>query len=1043
MNAFTRALAELCRERMFEEKWLVAPSRRVGHQWLEAVARGGQPAANCHVKTFKHMAIDLVGPALAGRQHRMLTALGGEMLVARLWARRNGGRADGYLAPLAPSRGLFQALHAAIADVRMAGLAAHAVRPEHFEVDAKGIELAGLLEAYRQELARAGLVDYADVLHLAIARLRDDPGTLGPGVLVVLPAAYDLELAALERKLMGSLPRRQLLRLPVDEPCTTPPGKLTDLGLLRWLPDPAAAPPPIHDGTARIVRAVGEVNEVRDALRRALASGIALDDIELLHTDADTYVPLVYELAAGLSPDQGPPGDGLPVTFAEGIPSRYSRPGRAQLAWLAWRREGYPQATLVRMVQDGLLRLPPSVPPSAGGGRGGGDEPPFAAAANTLRIIPIGLRRHRYLPAIKDQIDAWRRRLDALDDDRHRRAAEELQRRLAHAPAVRQLAADLLRVTPASDAPQREALAAATAFLTDLARCATKDDEFARQRLLDALGDLSSWLGDDAEVPGFDVLEWLEDLPSSARILGSGPRPGCLHVAHLASGGRSGRPHTIIVGLDDGRFPGAGLQDPVLLDGERQRLSADLPTARGRLRDKLQSFASLLARLRGSVTLSYPCRSLADDRDLFASPAVLAAHRILSGNPNADHGSLADTLREPASFAPDAPERCLDDADWWLWRLCGPEAVDGVDATLQGLFPALAHGRRAEDERLSDRVTPYGGLVPRAGRDVGPTSPHPPVFSASRLQVLGGCPLAYFFQYVLRIAPPDELEIDPTRWLDALAFGSLLHEVFCRFMHALRRDGLLPEFDRDWPRLQAILDDSVEACRRTYPPPSQSVFRRQQRELLRAADTFLHDEEHFCQASQPLYFEAAIGMPPDLGTPLDTLDPIPLLLPDGTTIRTRGRIDRVDRVGEPDAHTYTVWDYKTGSTSRYDKSNPFRQGRLVQNLLSVRLVERRLRAEDSQARVTAFGYFFPGVRGGGRRLAWSPGELADGPTVIARLCRLAADGCFQPTDTDDDCRFCDYAPICGDLGGLTASSKQKLANPANHILDPFRELREP
>ena len=57
---------------------------------------------------------------------------------------------------------------------------------------------------------------------------------------------------------------------------------------------------------------------------------------------------------------------------------------------------------------------------------------------------------------------------------------------------------------------------------------------------------------------------------------GLGPRGGCLHVAHVLAGGHSGRPHTFIVGLDDGRFPGVGLQDPILLDEER-RASPDLP----------------------------------------------------------------------------------------------------------------------------------------------------------------------------------------------------------------------------------------------------------------------------------------------------------------------------------------------------------------------------------------------------------------------------------------------------------------------------------
>ena len=87
-------------------------------------------------------------------------------------------------------------------------------------------------------------------------------------------------------------------------------------------------------------------------------------------------------------------------------------------------------------------------------------------------------------------------------------------------------------------------------------------------------------------------------LPDRLRVGGSGPRPGHLHVAAVQGGGHSGRPHTIILGLDDARLPLAGHQDPLLLDHERGRLEAGLATSQKRLREQLDDFAKLLCRLR-------------------------------------------------------------------------------------------------------------------------------------------------------------------------------------------------------------------------------------------------------------------------------------------------------------------------------------------------------------------------------------------------------------------------------------------------------------
>ncbi len=104
-----------------------------------------------------------------------------------------------------------------------------------------------------------------------------------------------------------------------------------------------------------IFRAVGEVNEVREVLRRCVEAGIPFDEVEILHTDGATYLPLIYEIACRLTDDDT--GEAIPATFAEGIPARYGRPARALLGWLSWVRGGYPQSILTRMIQDGLLRI--------------------------------------------------------------------------------------------------------------------------------------------------------------------------------------------------------------------------------------------------------------------------------------------------------------------------------------------------------------------------------------------------------------------------------------------------------------------------------------------------------------------------------------------------------------------------------------------------------------------------------------------------------------------------------------------------------------
>jgi ATP-dependent helicase/nuclease subunit B len=1041
MSDFIRRVSTSCKERLLAEKWLIAPSLRVGHQWLEAVVRAGQSAVNVRINTMKGLALDLAAPEMAAKGAGLIAAEGASILVDSIAGRLLRG-GSGYLSELQPSAALSQTLLSAIESIRLAGMDAKMLRPGAFEVAAKAKDVGRLLQEYLAGLDALRFVDYAAVLQMAKARLRKDRSALADDVLILLPE--DLELTALEGELLESLPRQKVVVVGVDQPLTTPgDGKksLSDALLLRWLPSPSDAPSPKTDGTAEIFRAIGEANEVREVFRRCLEAGRSLDEVEVLHTDTQTYVPLFYELAWRLQPEQENGERELPLTFAEGIPVRYSRPGRALMAWLAWAADDFPQATMVRMVQDGLFNIP-------GHDR---DQFSFSSLAVVLRSVGIGLGRDRYLSRLAEQIAGCEHQLatpgETADEDGEidldRQAAAK--RRLEGLRLLDGLLRGVLAITPPPGATPTETLAAAGQFLGQFTRAVNEFDNYALQALADAVRGMQVWLEQVGGELSHDFRDWLAGLVDQVRVAGSGPRPGCLHVAHVLAGGHTGRPVTFVVGLDDSRFPGAGLQDPLLLDHERQALSAKLPTAAGRLKEKLDKFALLLARLRGRIVMSYCCHDLAEDRETFPSPVVLSAFRILSGKRDGDQTGLLRWLPPPVSFAPQFPERCLDEADWWLWRLCGPEAIGDLSGLVAERFPHLDRGQRAASQRAGEKFSIFDGMVAEAGADFDPTKPDGPVLSASSLETIGRCPLAWFFHYVLRIEPPEELVVDATRWLDPLAFGLLLHEVFRQFMADLRRKDLLPKVSRDDGKLAKILDQQIAAYRELFPPPSESVFRAQRRLLYEAAQIFLAGEEEFCKQSCPQYLEASLGMTADgESSPLDDPEPIRVSLPGGGEFRARGRIDRVDRIGDESSCRFTIWDYKTGRVAdKYKHRDAFALGRLVQHALYLAMAQSVLKRKvNRKAVVTQTGYYFPTARGQGERIVRTCEELADAGVVMERLCQIVANGAFLATnDPKEDCGYCDYQRVCHDIEATAAASQLKLANGRNQALKPIRELR--
>lgn len=1048
MNIFINELSRICRENLLEEKWLVSQSLRVGHQWLETVTRSGQPVANCRVVTPKSLALEIIGEHLAAEGLILVSGRGARIIMDRLWRRiKKGG--SGYLSSLPEGTGQSRMICSSVASLRMAGLDPRKMKREAFENPTKAREITMLLEAWSTELERMRLVDYADVLKLALKSVRE--GDMGAGGIFILPA--ETEFGLLEKRLFDAFPRERLLEIP------TGPGLERNIG-----EEDGAAIPFRLTSDARhpkaglktdIFRAVGEINEVREVLRRCLDQRLNLDDVEILHTAMDTYVPMIYESFFRVLPPEMIEGGELPVTFAEGIPAGYTRPGRALLAWLEWIRGDFRQSALVRMIKDGLLKIE------------GMTEAGFSyvTLAGILGMMPIGFGRARYrqkMDAYAAKLEKQIRRPGADEDDVESCADKRMKsRRLEGARILNKLIGRLLAGVPVEGSGAGEFIKAAGAFLEKYSRSVSAMDNFAREALLREMDDLMFWIeggrgggkGEKREdgfdrdpgLPAKEAAMWLLSLPQEVRIAGSGPRPGAVHVAHILSGGHSGRSNTFIIGLDEGRFPGAGLQDPIILDRERMKLSGHLPTSGAGLRRNVNDFRRLISRLEGRLTLGFSCQDLVEDREMFPSPVVLEVFRKESGKPDADQGDLFSSMPPPSSFAPERADRSLDEPEWWLWRLTGPEEITEPRDLVTERFPHLGRGLEARERRLGGGFTKYDGHVPEAGVDHDPTSADGPVVSSSRLESLARCPLCYYFKYILGLAPPEETTPGPEQWLDHLQFGSLLHEVLHDFMAALLEKDSLPSAGRDAGLMKETVKRLAARYRERYPPLTESSYRAQYRRLEKAAMIFLVEEEEFCRRHRPKFLEASIGMPPgDRVTAFDTPEPMEFCLPGGKTIRVRGRIDRIDEEDQGPGRSFLVTDYKSGSPFLYLGPDPIRQGRIIQPALYMAMAEERLREIVSpDASVSRFRYFFPDARQRGEEIVRTPDMMAPAGKIIRNLCMMAASGCFPATDNPalDKCEKCDYRSLCRIPGHPEPAVTRKLDNPLNTVLEPFRILR--
>jgi hypothetical protein len=1016
MNRLCRNIAEICRKLPLDEKWLIVPSYRIGYQWLEVLTRSGVPVMNLRMKTLRRITLDFASSRMAENKLRFLSGLEGEVLIDRIFSRLKNK--SGYLLSLDGGPELSRMIFRSISDLRLAGVGPRGIQKKKFEVPEKADELALLMREYLAELESANLIDYAGALAIAAGKLKKS-GKMFDGVRVLIPSEIMPGIRPLEKELLENIPDGKKEFLDYDEPLDNNSKSFkpeNDTALLRFLPSPAAAPKPLGDGTARIFHAVGEVNEVREVLRRILENGHSLDEVEIVHTDAETYVPLVYETLHRVAGGSDKYDLGVPVTFADGIPCRYSRPGKALAAWIQWIAGDYPQATLIRMVREGLLNVTEE------------EKPDFGGVVAVIRCVFIGFGRDRYKKKLREHVNELKKKLKDVEDDERKKIARE---KLDSASAVLDFVKKLMGSLPGKNADQVDMLDSAKTFIEKFARTRNRLDEYAKAIMLEEIGDMTRILAGGGET-SVDIRKWLSDLPGELTVHARGPEQGCLYVSGIRNGGHSGRKHVFVVGMDDMRFPGAGLQDPLVLDSEREKLSKNLSCAKDSRGRKIADFYRLAARRRGNITLSFSLQDIVDERGLFPSQVLISAFRILSGDREGDQSAFLKWLGRPYSFAPEREACALDESEWWLWRLCGPDNVKNPERVVRDRFPNLKQGIKAQKARDSSEFTEYDGRIDEGLDEINPfDNPEIPM-SPSRLEMVGRCPLSYFFKHVLRIEPPKDFEVDRKEWLGPLGKGEVLHTAFYRFMNELRTNETLPaRFDRDFGRLNEILDEEIEDSRSETPPPSKSVFESERMELKLIARIFLKEEEKPPNDSVPVLLETGIA------------DAQPFEFED-REIWIRGRIDRVDRIGDG----YFVWDYKTGSDSKYDAGDPFRCGRVLQPALYPEIARHRLAEMGNvEWHLEGFGFFFPGTRARGQRIKYEPEALSGGKRVVELLCEIIAQGAFiasdyYENDIYNDCGFCDCDAICRDAAALAAANRKKIENSENEKLEAFRELRK-
>lgn len=1001
MRTLLSALDQICKNSCFTEKIFLTHSLTQGHQTVLAMALRGIPTINLRLATIKTTALESARLQLSRKNLNPLPDLGLGFIIEDIFLEVLKEKSS-YFHGLEVGDGIISALVAALLELRMCGFISNKLDPASFVDQRKGRDLRAILARYEKYLSKEGLYDYPELLKIAIKTLSEQSSAQEN--LYILPS--DMPFTPLEREFIDALHGEKIVA-PHDKPVglATPSGclkstipiSLNECRLnsdrLRWLFEPASSPAPTKDASISIFHGMGRRNELREVFRRVIVSGVKSDEVEIAHTSYDAYVPLIRSIVGKL---------GIAATFAEGLPVANTRPGMALAGYLSWIRTDFEAVRLRRLFASGAVSFAVSdIKPSIIG--------------KVLIDSQIGWGRDRYAPALERMVHDFKTKKEGASGSSAEYIAG-LEKNAAYLAEILEL---ILKEIPE---PKDGGFVgfnilctAASNFLSRFGDVGDELDAQAKKSIISVLDEAAKI--NKRELPLREALGRIERMIQKIRIGQSGPMPGAIHVSSYAAGGTTGRKNTFIVGCEQGLFPGTALQEPILLDEEREKLHKGLTLSSERLKESLYRMASLLASLDGNVTLSFPSYEVIEGKDAFPSTIILQAYRLATGAHDADYSTLVKALGRPAGYRP-LPGMEIDSADLWIGRVASDDGMKHARQSLLNCYPVLAAWSKAMEARMSSVYTEYDGVLTADVR-LDPRE-NGRVMSATALEKASKCPFRFFLENVLGVSEVEELVRKPGEWLDFLERGSVLHDIYAEFMNGLNEK---PSFRKHRQLIQHIAERVLEGKKKELPAPSEAVFRQDKKSILQAAEFFLKMEEDRCRRVEPLMFEAGFGEP----------EPLAVDLGSKKKILIKGRIDRIDRVG---ANEYEVWDYKSGSSKRYRGNSVLNGGRELQPGLYSIAAEFILRGGiDKKGRVKGGGYLFPTERGGGMEISRSRNDKST-LEAVGLLLEMMARGLFIYTDDAKECENCECKPACGDT-----DKKAKFSDQNNEEASLLRRLR--
>ena len=990
----------LCDAYRTEAKFLIIPSASMRTQILKTLGDHGVYPLNLTVKTLRELSYDLAEPKIKKEKFTPLDARGiADAMIDVLKSMQTKGGLRFFDKTVITS-GIGKAMSGTVLELLGWGYLYKLVGLDKVDNKRKRGDLKKIVKTYVDWKKKKRFIDYTDVIEIALTALAERKSAFAVGCALEACEFNYLEErffralitstgAPISASMIGQInasatgPTSESAIAPISVPMIGQTSASAKSGFVAK-PDDSGGDgsddgnhsgnkPALRAKQVHLFSAYGDYNEAKEVLRRIFQERIPFDRVLIVTPSAEPYTQLFYQLLqqytyanAALAEQKE-----LPITFGTGLPLLLSAPAKLLMLLLDWIGSGYRRHELIDIFTSGMFDI--NADQRGPEGELTKREERFTRlnVVNAIKGAGLTWQRRSYIPCLEKYLAFVEERDN--EKSKQKKATEWLIR----------FVTDFFGKIPEEDEDgmvDAEALLAALRTIVD--RYKRVNSPLDSQGSQVSAYELSTAIN-DRRVRLTEVVEIVKEHMRDIRILYESPAPGKIHLTTFRQAAWSGRENVFLIGLGADHFPGTALEDPLLLDHERDE---SMPLSVDRINKNIDVMDAFLTDFEGSLTCGYSSFDTIENRECYPSPLFRRLGEYASGE-----------AERHAGFVFDEAERFVDENDYWLYHGINREAYVRDD--------------KRERSEGSYGAPIWGTAGHRAEQ----------VLSASSLSDYLQCKHMYFLKDILHLKEIREDAFDALGWLSGLETGNIYHSIFERFLIlANKKHSLLADKEEAVECITKITEEEIAGYEEQLPTASEYHTERQKGEILDNAVKFVEYEVNQAPFRTVLSVEMAFG---DDGALLIDLGK-------GKSIQASGKIDRVDRTA---SGKIEIVDYKTGSKRPYERiADPADAGideanaQLVFYYLALKKIARAGITDDLQKEIdiSKVSYRFITEKGDYDVISLPIGNDAEKcyKKALLDLVNEIEKGQFPPEKGairaagekvgDFDCRYCGYHQIC-------------------------------